>query len=95
MDVTDHLKTFLVDFDELEIGKTINENKDGMIIEYITNGNDDFFSLFRFLMNRLYYSGNRFLGQLRYLYLDINTNKYEWFIPDQTSSRFSSTLLGA
>lgn len=95
MDVTDHLKTFLVDFDELEIGKTINENKDGMIIEYITNGNDDFFSLFRFLMNRLYYSGNRFLGQLRYLYLDINTNKYEWFIPDKTSSRFRSILIGA
>lgn len=95
MDVTDHLKTFLVDFDEMEIGKTIEENKDGIVIEYITNGNDDFFSLFRFLMNRLYYSGKRFLGQLRYLYLDINTNKYEWFIPDKTSSRFRSILIGA
>ena len=95
MDVTDHLKTFLVDFDEMEIGKTIEENKDGIVIEYITNGNDDFFSLFRFLMNRLYYSGKRFLGQLRYLYLDINTNKYEWFIPDKTSSRFRSIMIGA
>lgn len=95
MDVTDHLKLFLTDYDELQIGKTLDENKDGIITEYITNGNDDFFSLFRFLMNRLYYSGNRFLGQLRYLYLDINTNKYEWFIPNKTSSRFRSILIGA
>lgn len=95
MDVTDHLKLFLTDYDELQIGKTLDENKDGIITEYITNGNDDFFSLFRFLMNRLYYSGNRFLGQLRYLYLDNNTNKYEWFIPNKTSSRFRSILIGA
>lgn len=95
MDVTDHLKLFLTEYDELQIGKTLDENKDGIITEYITNGNDNFFSLFRFLMNRLYYSGNRFLGQLRYLYLDNNTNKYEWFIPNKISSKSRSILIGA